>query len=208
MDKTLQRNFLKIASNARVVGTDVAKYTEQCQYDFRLTKWKLHARDTAVPRDTGTHFLVRTCVDRLASHGSHTIAAEMAEVAVIGHHRVEIGDGTTVSVTLRTKRIHVLPPIGKQKRYPALDLTAIHAREDYPPEGRPAIDWKLITDLPVLSPDDAVRMLVWYAMCWKIEVFHKILKSGCRAEDARLRTDERLVNLIAIFCVLACRLSG
>ena len=33
-----------------------------------------------------------------------------------------------------------------------------------------------------------------------IEVFHKILKSGCKAEEARLRTAERLVNLIAVFC--------
>lgn len=157
-------------------------------------------------QEVSTHFLVRTCVDRLAGDGGHTIGAEMAEVAVAGHHRLEIGDGSTAHVTLRYKRIHVLPPIGKQKRYPALDLTIIHAREEATPEGRPAIDWKLITDLPVTSPDDAVRMLAWYAMRWKIEVFHKILKSGCRAEDARLRTAERLVNLIAIFCILAWRL--
>lgn len=49
-------------------------------------------------------------------------------------------------------------------------------------------------------------MLLWYGMRWKIEVFHKILKSGCRAEDARLRTAERLVNLIALFCILSWRL--
>lgn len=157
-------------------------------------------------QEVGTHFLVRTCVDRLAGDGSHTIGAEMADVAVAGHHCVEIGDGTTARVTLRYKRIHVRPPVGKQKRYPALDLTVIHAREDDAPEGRAAIDWKLITDLSVVSRDDAVRMLIWYAMRWKIEVFHKILKSGCRAEDARLRTAERLVNLIAIFCILAWRL--
>lgn len=156
--------------------------------------------------DAGTHFLVRTCVDRLAGDGGHTIAAEMAEVAVAGYHPVEIGDGTTACVALRYKRLHVLPPIGKQKRYPALDLTVVHAREEGTPEGRPAIDWKLITDLPVTSSHNAVQMLVWYAMRWKIEVFHKILKSGCRAEDARLRTAERLVNLIAMFCVLAWRL--
>lgn len=46
----------------------------------------------------------------------------------------------------------------------------------------------------------------WYGMRWKIEVFHKIFKSGCRAEDSRLRTAERLVNLIALFCVLSWRL--
>jgi hypothetical protein len=157
-------------------------------------------------QEVGTHFLVRTCVDRLAGDGSQTIAAEVADVAVAGNHCVEIGDGTTARVTLRYKRIHVRPPVGKQKRYPAVDLTVIHAREDDAPEGRVAIDWKLITDLSVVSPDDAVRMLICYAMRWKIEVFHEILKSGCRAEDARLRTAERLVNLITIFCILAWRL--
>jgi hypothetical protein len=38
-----------------------------------------------------------------------------------------------------------------------------------------------------------------------IEVFHKVLKSGCRAEEARLRTAERLVKLIALFCILSWR---
>src|SRR4051812_22484059 len=36
-----------------------------------------------------------------------------------------------------------------------------------------------------------------YKGMWVIEVFHKVLKSGCRAEEARLRTAERLVRLIA-----------
>ncbi|EMF88997.1 hypothetical protein LEP1GSC005_1152 [Leptospira santarosai str. ST188] len=29
-------------------------------------------------------------------------------------------------------------------------------------------------------------------MRWKIEVFHKILKSGCKAEESKLRTADRL----------------
>ncbi|MBO9137029.1 hypothetical protein J5279_28760, partial [Rhizobium sp. B209b/85] len=37
------------------------------------------------------------------------------------------------------------------------------------------------------------------------EVFHKILKSGCRAEDARLRTADRLANLVAMFCTMSWR---
>ena len=61
------------------------------------------------------------------------------------------------------------------------------------------------TDLPVENHADAVGKLHWYAMRWKIEVFHKILKSGCRAEQARLRTAERLVRLLAVFCILSWR---
>ncbi|MCK1606507.1 hypothetical protein IVB02_35220 [Bradyrhizobium sp. 166] len=36
-------------------------------------------------------------------------------------------------------------------------------------------------------------------------MFHKILKSGCRAEDSKLRTAERLANLMAVFCILSWR---
>jgi hypothetical protein len=159
----------------------------------------------------GTHFLVRTCVDRLAGDGRHTIADAMGEVAVQGLHRVEVagedGKASQASVELRYRRIHVRPPIGKQKRYPALDLTVIHAQERGKPEGRAAIDWKLITDLPVRSPEQAIEKLGWYGRRWQIELFHKILKSGCRAEQARPRTAERrLVNLLALFCILSWRL--
>jgi hypothetical protein len=100
----------------------------------------------------------------------------------------------------------VRPPIGKPKRSPALDPTVIHAQERGKPEGRAAIDWKLITDLPVRSPEEAIEKLGWYARRWHIELFHNILKSGCGAEEARLRTAERLVNLLALFCILSWRL--
>jgi hypothetical protein len=43
-------------------------------------------------------------------------------------------------------------------------------------------------------------------MRWKIEAFHKILKSGCKAEESRLRTAERLARLLAVFCILSWRI--
>jgi hypothetical protein len=159
--------------------------------------------------ELGTHFLVRTCVDRLAGDGDHTIADEMAETAVAGEHPVEVCDKKgrleTAVVQLRYRRVHVRPPIGKQKRYPALTLTVLYAQEREAPGDRPKIDWKLITDLPVSSNEAAVEKLRWYALRWKIETFHKIMKSGCRAEEARLRSAERLVKLIAVFCILSWR---
>ena len=63
-----------------------------------------------------------------------------------------------------------------------------------------------MTDRTVSSRQEAVEKVRWYALRWKIEVFHKILKSGCRAEHARLRTVPRPVNLLAVFCILSWRL--
>ncbi len=100
----------------------------------------------SLAHDLGTHFIVRSCVDRLAGDGQHTIANEMEEVAVQGLHRIEVRDQrgrlVTASVELRYRRITVLPPIGKQKRYPPLSLTVLSAREPETPKDRPAIDWR------------------------------------------------------------------
>ena len=159
--------------------------------------------------ELGTHFLVRTCVDRLAGEGDHTIADEMDEIEANGLHCIEVrdnnGDPADAVLEIKYRRVRVLPPIGKQKHYPALTLTVIHAEERSTPKNRKKIEWKLITDLPVRSRRDAIEKLEWYAMRWKIEVFHKILKSGCRAEESKLRTAERLVNLISVFCILSWR---
>ena len=158
----------------------------------------------------GTHFLVRTCVDRLAGDGGHTIADEMDEVPVKGLHRVEVRDSNgnpdEAVLEIRYRKIRVLPPIGKQKRYPELTLTVIHADERGTPKNRKKIEWKLITDLPVASRAAALEKLEWYALRWKIEVFHKILKSGCKAEESKLTTAQRLANLIAVFCILGWRI--
>ena len=158
----------------------------------------------------GTHFVLRTCVDRLAGDGDHTIEDEMREVDCKGRHHIEIRDkkGNTREAVLELKyrRIRILPPIGKQKRYPPLTLTVIHAQERDAPTGCEAIDWKLVTDLPVRSRAEAIEKLGWYALRWKIETFHKIMKSGCKAEDSKLRTAERLVNLIATFCIMSWRI--
>lgn len=158
----------------------------------------------------GTHFVVRTCVDRMAGDGHHTIADEMNDVRVKGLHLIETRDKKGRSrkavLELKYRRIQVLPPWGKYKRYSPLSLTVIHAQERDPPDDCEGIDWKLVTDLPVSSKADAIEKLSWYALRWKIEVFHNILKSGCKAEESKLRTAERLVNLIATFCIMSWRI--
>jgi hypothetical protein len=160
--------------------------------------------------EVGTHFLFRTCVDRLAGDGNHTVGDDMAKAKVRARYRVEVhdanGNAELVDLDIKFERLHILPPIAKQSKYPTLDLTVIHATESDSPKNRKAIEWKLITDLPVRSRQEAIEKMQWYEQRWKIEVFHKVLKSGCRAEDSKLRTAERLVNLIAVFCIVSWRI--
>lgn len=163
-----------------------------------------------IAKELNTHFLVRTCVDRLIEDGKRTIADEMSITEPNGIHTIELqdADGNKKEIKLKIKyrRINVLPPVGKQKKYPGLPLTIIHAEEQEAPSNREKIIWKLATDLPVTSMSEAIEKLDWYALRWRIETFHKILKSGCKAESSKLRTAQRITNLIAIFCILSWRI--
>jgi Transposase DNA-binding len=160
-------------------------------------------------REAGTHFLVRTCVDRLAGGGNTTISKKMAREPVRGEHEVEVRDDhgqvSTARLGLRFCRMTVHPPVGKQGRYPAMSLTVIHAHERGVPAGRDPIRWNLLTDLPVDGLPSAIEKLDWYSLRWKAETYHKVLKSGCQAEQARLRTADRLTNLLAVLCVVGWR---
>ncbi len=163
-------------------------------------------------RDAGTHFLFRSCANRRTDAGDRTsrVETEMSEVRVKGTHRIEVHDRAghliAVNLELRYRRVRMLPPVGKQKEYHPIELTVVYAQERGTPKNRDRIDWRLLTDLPVETPEQAIEKLHWYALRWKIEVFHKILKSGCRIEESRLRTAERLVRLIAVCCILSWRI--
>lgn len=95
------------------------------------------------PKESDTHFLIRSCVDRLAEDGNSTINQEMEKVQVEGLHKIKVPDGkgtfSEVILKIKYKRIRILPPIGKQKQYPDLYLTVIYAEEKNPPKTREKI---------------------------------------------------------------------
>ena len=74
-------------------------------------------------QQVGTHFLVRTCVDRLAGDGQHTIADEMKGVPVRGLHRIQVSDDRgQIGEAVLEIRYRRMPSssYGKQKQYPDL----------------------------------------------------------------------------------------
>jgi hypothetical protein len=163
----------------------------------------------AVAGQLKTHFLVRTRADRLADGGPETVAEAIGQSPRRGLYRIGVrnrkGEPSEAVLEIRYRRLRLQMPKGKKKRYPDQMVTVVEAREQQMPPDRDPIDWKLITDLEVGSLDQAIEKVQWYALRWKIEVFHKILKSGCRAEQSRLRTSARLTNLLAVFCILSWR---
>ena len=55
---------------------------------------------------------------------------------------------------------------------------------------------------------DAEQVLEWYRLRWRIEDWHRILKSGCKVEYLGHRTGQRIERAVTIKAVIAWRLAA
>jgi hypothetical protein len=106
---------------------------------------------------------------------------------------------------VRYQRIQLRPPAYYSGKDP-IDIWVIHAVESSPPEGATRVEWFLLTTVDITSPEDAVQCLRWYCLRWRIEDFHRVLKSGCAIEKIGHETAERIRRAIAINLVIAWRI--
>lgn len=111
----------------------------------------------------------------------------------------------TAEVSLRYRQIELCPPEYHKDKTP-IALWVVHVVEDNPPEDVEGLEWFLLTTVEIQSVEDAEMCLRWYCLRWRIEDWHRALKSGCRIEDAAHKTAERLKRAIAINLVIAWRI--
>ena len=160
--------------------------------------------------ELGTHFLVRIrdhqrCIEeggrifdpaeRLRSKGTYSLTVKTSD-----------GGSRIAKISVKYYPVTVLPSAAKNKLEPIAAWVIVATEISNPPKGEDSIDWKLLTDLEVPSFEDALVKIGWYTKRWNIEVYHKILKSGCKVLDCRLQTAERLLRYVALMTVVAWRI--
>jgi hypothetical protein len=126
-------------------------------------------------------------------------------VHILGNDKRKARQAT---VSVRFTSVTLEPPWRPNGlKLPPVALNAILAREENAaPEIDEPIEWLLLTNTPVTTFSEAHQVIGWYCCRWQIEVFHKVLKSGCRVEDCRLHAADRLYKFVALMSVLAWRL--
>ena len=87
-----------------------------------------------------------------------------------------------------------------------VEVYVVSAVEANPPEGAEGLSWQLITNVPTKSFEEAATRVQWYTQRWKIETFHRTLKSGCKVEELQSETAEKLQKLIAIYSIIALQI--
>lgn len=81
--------------------------------------------------------------------------------------------------------------------------------EPEPPTGVEALDWMLLSNLPITSAAEEWEHVQWYCRRWTMEEWHLVFKSGCGVERREFETAETLqralvFDLIVAWRVLAC----
>jgi hypothetical protein len=112
------------------------------------------------------------------------------------------------SMCFSVASVQVVPPrarSGKHGRKP-LPVWVVRVWEQSPPEGEQALEWILITNENVLTPQDALRVIGWYRKRWIIEEYHKAQKTGCNVESLHFQYEERLQPMIALLSIVALTL--
>ena len=113
------------------------------------------------------------------------------------------------TLAVRAGRVRLAVPAHKKKYLglsESLELWALEVREIDPPPGVEPVCWQLLTTEPVADAGDAARLVGWYALRWRIEDFHRVLKTGCRVESRQVRAAEKLQAFIALDMVVAVHL--
>ena len=85
-------------------------------------------------------------------------------------------------------------------------LNLVHVREENAPEGVRPLEWFLLTSVGVRSSREAKQVLEWYRLRWRIEEWHRVLKTGCKAEYLGHQSGDRIERAVTIKAVIAWRL--
>jgi hypothetical protein len=165
----------------------------------------------AAERPAGVDLLVRAswnrCVEAPERYVWATVEAQpIVEHLVLQVPRRGLQPAREATLALRFCPLTLCPPQHRKAQgLPAVTLWAVQVCEVDPPTDLPPIEWLLLSTVEVHTVEDAIERVAWYACRWGIEVWHRILKSGCRIEARQLGTGERLQRCLTLYSVIAWR---
>lgn len=165
------------------------------------------------PRDgTGPELLIRATHNRCVDHAQKYLWDFVRSQKISGSYVVAVPrkaqqPARQAELTIRFAEVKLKSPARRsKKKATVMRVWAVLAEEKNPPTDVEPICWLLLTTLSVTTLEDAVEKIRWYLIRWQIELFHKVLKSGCRVEDRQLDSVEKLIRCLMVDAVIAWRI--
>jgi Transposase Tn5 dimerisation domain/Transposase DNA-binding len=182
-------------------------------------------KETDGPR---AHWIVRACQDRalIVDKGAPddcptTLRAHVASTPVLGHltinarerepkskdnrKRKQAREARTAELTVQAARVKLRGADRPGGRLPNIEVNCVLVTEPNPPEGAEPIEWLLLTSLAIDTIEQVLTIINFYCGRWSIEIYFRILKSGCKVEESQLETAERFLPYLALCMIVAWR---
>ncbi len=211
---------------ARRVASPCSATTCVCVADSEADIYEVFAEGMAEPGSI--EWIVRACQNRALSREntaetdtvyvrehvfaqsvlfSHTVKVRGREpkVGCETRSRRQARVSRTAEVAVRAARVALRPPYRPAGKLPTVMLNVVLVHEADPPPGEEPIEWLLLTSLPIDDPEQVRRVIQYYCTRWMIEVFFRVLKSGCRVEERRFEQLDRLLTCLAVYLIVAWR---
>ena len=123
-----------------------------------------------------------------------------------GNRKKTFRQARRVRQIIRVGQVTLRPPWRKGRKLPPVSLWVLQATEVDPPADQDPIHWVILTSLKIGNLKEALEVLRIYMARWEIEVFHRVLKSGCRVEKLQLKAKDRIKPALALYVIVAWRI--
>lgn len=133
------------------------------------------------------------------------VRGRKSKVACETRGRRQPRESRQAEMEVRAGRVTLRPPNRLDRKLPALTVNAVLVSEINPPSGDEPVEWLLLTSLPVKRLEEVEQVVQYYSVRWMIEVFFRVLKSGCRVEERRFEQVDRWLTCLAVYLVVAWR---
>lgn len=135
------------------------------------------------------------------------VTQHVAYKKVRGNRAKTIRQARRVVQEVRAVEVRLKAPQRRGQALEAVRIGVLMAREINPPAGQDRIEWVLLTSLPVDCFETAQELVQLYLARWEIEVFHRILKTGCRVERLQLKAEDRIKPAVILYMIVAWRIA-
>ena len=156
-----------------------------------------------------TGVVVRAAHNRSLDSNSARLWAKMESEPIRFEQEIELPATANrqerrTQLAVRLSKVNLRTPYRFDNRAP-FPVYAVYATEIDCPEGETPLSWMLLTTELVEDILMASTILRWYSYRWRVEDYHKILKSGCQSERYRLAA-AGMKTLLGFFSVIAVEL--
>lgn len=199
--------------------SDIYEVFAETQLMPRNAHWIVRAaQDRAVqPENAGEMVSASLRAELLASPVRYTtqirVRGRSAKVSCESRGRRQSRDSRDAEIEVHAVRLTLRPPHRPDRKLPPVAMNVVLVRECNPPEHEAAVEWILLTDLPIETGEEIREIVEKYCLRWLIEVFFRTLKSGCRVEERRFEHLDRHLPCLAVYLIITwrtlyvCRLS-